>query len=259
MEYLNKKRLFENDIIDDNDKKSLLELVEKTVLNILIYKFNKNIENKSIEIRNEITAPNRNFYFGNEIDNLYIMDLQIIQIIFKKFIGKRIPDSIKNIIKGYQDNISKYKNTFLSDIFYKVIPLIKKVLIVQKQSIEFETCYKKEENNRRELKVEIINKTILILDDIHYIEDDNEKKGNKKIKAKAKTIKIDNINKIIKTKLEDYFLRKASHFINELIINTIQERIIDLYNNRIITNYFKDHRNELVFIDCKEIKQDIKA
>ena len=119
---LNKNRLFTNHIIDNNDKKYLFDLFEKTVLNIIITKFKTDIENKSNEIRKEIFTQNRQFSFGNEIDSLYIMNLQIIQTIFKKFIGKRLPDSIKNIIKGYQDNISINKKVFLSDIFYKIIP-----------------------------------------------------------------------------------------------------------------------------------------
>ena len=259
---LNKNRLFTNHIIDNNDKKYLFDLFEKTVLNIIITKFKTDIENKSNEIRKEIFTQNRQFSFGNEIDSLYIMNLQIIQTIFKKFIGKRLPDSIKNIIKGYQDNISINKKVFLSDIFYKIIPIIKNILVAQKQSFEFETCYKKEENNRRQLKIEIINKTILILNELKYIDDNDngKKKGDKNIKVKS--MKIDSINTIIQTKLEDYFLRKASQYINELIINTLQEKIIDVYSNRIITNYFKNHRNELVFIDCKEckeIKKDNKA
>ena len=256
VEYLNYKILFTNYIIDvgkngtcnDSEKKYLFDLFEKTVLNIIINKYEKGVENKSNEIKNSLIS-NRNFSFGNEIDNLYIMNLQIVQSIFKKFLGKRIPDTIKNVIKGYQDKISKTKNSFLSDIFYKVIPLIKKILYTQKQLIVKDTNYG---DNKRKLKIDIIDKTISLIDELDYIDDSEENSKGKIIKVKS--MKIDNINKIIKTKLEDYFLRKASLFINELIIDTIKETIMDLYNIRIITNYFKNHDYELVFIDCKEIK-----
>ena len=48
------------------------------------------------------------------------MNLQIVQSIFKKFLGKRIPDTIKNVIKGYQDKISKKKIRFYQIYFIKL-------------------------------------------------------------------------------------------------------------------------------------------
>ena len=249
VEYLNYKILFSNHIfeISTNNDSYLFDLCEKTVLNIIIHKYKVDIEKKSNEIRNEIFSPN-NFSFGNEIDNLYIMNLQIIQSIFKKFIGKRIPDSIKIVIKGYQDNISKRKNVFLSEIFDKIIPWIKTILYNKKNLIPSLTFY---DEKNKQLKIDIIDTTLILLDQISY-DGDNEKKGKKIFKVKS--MKIDSLNQIIKTKLEDFFLRKACYFINEVIINAIEEKIIDLYSIRIITNYFKNHKKELVFIDCKGIK-----
>lgn len=108
-------------------------------------------------------------------------------------------------------------------------------------------------DENEDIKKEIMNK---IIPSLNYKEDNKKEKDNNI--NKVNSIKKDSINTIIITKLEDYLLQTSCCFINELITSTITERIIELYNIRIIHNYYTEHNNEYVFIDCKEKNKILK-
>ena len=251
---LNYKRLFENFIINtDNisnnkDKKCLFDLVEKTVLNIIINKYKADKEKKSKEKINEIIAQKRKCSFGNKIDYLYIMNFQEVQSIFKDLLDlseediKLYRNFIKHLLKDYQQDIIEVKDTFLSNVFNKIVEQQNLKSIIEDDNSDAN-------DDIKQLRKEIMN---AIRKSLSYKED-NKKKGNQNI-YKVNSIKIDSINKIIITKLEDYLLQTSCCFINELITSSITERIIELYNIRIIHNYYTEHNNEYVFINCKEKK-----
>ena len=237
---LNYIRLFSNYIIDTNnnstsnssDKKILFNLVEKTVLNILINKYKKDKETKSNKIIDGINTHNPKFSFGNKIDYLYIMNYQEVKSIFKELLGEEILDKnknysefIKQLLKSYQKDIIEVKNTFLSDVFNKIInphnlqEIVKEITFNEKDEI-------------KKLINEVMNK---IISNLSYKSDNSNK--------------IDSINKMINIKLEDYLLQSSCSFINELITNTLKEGIIKIYAISIIKNYYEIHNKEYVFID----------
>ena len=97
--------LFDTHILDINNMNGesgktnnnlILNLLEKSFLNILIKDNEINEENISKEIL-EFISPRLNFLFGNNVNNLYNLNKQIIPIILKKllFNNSVIPNHIK--------------------------------------------------------------------------------------------------------------------------------------------------------------------
>ena len=177
------------------------------------------------------------------------MNYQEVKSIFKELLGEEILDKnknyskfIKQLLKSYQKDIIEVKNTFLSDVFNKIISrqnlqeIIKEITFNEKDEI-------------KKLTNEIMNK---IISNLSYKSDNNKMKDEKINEVNSK--KIDSINKMINIKLEDYLLQSSCSFINELITNTLKERIIEIYTIRIIKNYYDIHNKEYVFINCKEKK-----
>ena len=63
----------------------------------------------------------------------------------------------------------------------------------------------------------------------------------------------DDINTKIRIKFDDYLLKNSSIFINELIINTIKDRKIEIYNNKIMKYYFGIYKNDLILSEKDKI------
>ena len=160
------------------------------------------------------------------------MNYQEVKSIFKELLGEEILDKnknyskfIKQLLKSYQKDIIEVKNTFLSDVFNKIISphnlqeIIKEITFNEKDEI-------------KKLINEVMNK---IISNLRYKSDNYNK--------------IDSINKMINIKLEDYLLQSSYSFINELITNTLKEGIIKIYAISIIKNYYEIHNKEYVFID----------
>lgn len=103
-----------------------------------------------------------------------------------------------------------------------------------------------EEKNKYNLLIEIFQQSLRLIDDLKFIKDNNKKKVKKN-----KPINIQSIEERIITILEDDFLNKSSIFINELIINTLKDKIINFYNITVVRDYFYFHRKELVFVENK--------
>ena len=102
-------------------------------------------------------------------------------------------------------------------------------------------------------------------------EEDNEKKEEKETKkekekekkkekqkqiekmAKVNSIGEDDINKQFRIKFDDYLLKNTSIFINELIINNIKDKKIELYENEIYQYYFGIYKNDLILSEKDKI------
>ena len=236
-----------NKEIEDNFKKYLFNLLEKTLMNILIKDNEFKEDNKSKEVLN-IILPRLNFIFGNKINNFYNLNKQIIAAIFRKYIFNNgsLPDSIK---KKYRQILKDYQK-----------------YLIQKQKISFSefldkngndffedkiTNNKKEEESLKKLKKEMISYLKKVNDDND--EENSTNKGEKKKleekpkkRMKVNTYCYGDLNEKIKQMFDDYFLNKSSHFINEFIINSIKEANIKYFNLRIMEHYFNFHKGDYI-------------
>ena len=235
--------LFDSHILDINNMNDesgktnnnlILNLLEKSFLNILIKDNEINEENKSKEIL-DLISPRLNFIFGNNLDNLYNLNKQIIPIILKKllFNNSDIPNHIKKkysqILKDYQNYLINKRNESFSEF-------------LKKNGNEFieneDTKDKKEEKFLNKMNKEMIE----------YLENKNQTNHKKKKKLEDITFCFDNLDEKIKQMFDDFFLKKSSLFINELFINEIKETRINYYNNRIIEFYFHFQKGDFIMI-----------
>ena len=237
-------------------KKPFLNLIEKTCLNILIKNHEIENNNKSKEIINFIEAKIDNFSFGNKIMNLAIMNNQITQFIFKKFFfEKKLANSIKKISKeflqNYQTFLENRKNSFFSSIFLNVKNQM--LMKMREKKMGYIDKIKELDNSQQDkikeinLYIELNDIIILSINKIAIFEDKKEKSTDQYYEILSLNSKrLDDLNEIIQTYLEDYYLKKSSIFINEILTNTLRETITYNYTIRLIRDYFVC-KNELVF------------
>ena len=251
-EETNEKKTDNNEINEDDKKKPILTLIDKTILNIVINYHEEIIKIKSKQILDKVLSQT-NFNFGNNISDLFVFNVQVNNIIFKQFLfPEKVPISVKKKNKQLLQNFQKYlenrKNTYFSNVLEKRDEIKKHYF---DKIIQFEDKMKstkdEEEKNKYNLLIEIFQQSLRLIDDLKFIKDNNNKKKVKK----NKPINIQSIEERIITILEDDFLNKSSIFINELIINTLKDKIINFYNITVVRDYFYFHRKELVFVENK--------
>ena len=225
-----------------NSKEYFMNLIEKTILNLLVKDKQSQIENKAKKVL-ETIMPRINFKFGNKIKNLAVLNDQIIKIVFKKFLFENnLPNSVqikyKKMLKDYQKHMENREKSYFSEFLSKYSKVGKKNANKDKDEI---------------LKNKILEKMIIYIDKMTN-EDDEQNKNNEEIKGKKnKSMKKneareDDINKKMQLMFEDYFLKNSSIFINELIVNTIKEMIINHYNSGIIQYYIDIYKKEYIII-----------
>lgn len=252
-------------------KEYFISLMEKSILNILIKDNENKMDKKEKEILNNV-LPRIKFSYGNKIKQLSNLNNQIIQSIFKQFLfQKKVPDSVKQkyrkLIHNYQDYLENKKKSSFSSFMRKNNNeiILKKRNDINKRCIEI----KNKNNNKNDIdKVDLLNKIdsqmIKYIDEIKYDSDDEDKKKKDKEKEKDKkpkfikvtTAEEEDRNNNLKIIFEDYFLNRASNFINELIINYIKEANIDNYNVFIIQYYISLYKNDYYIVN--EIEKEEK-
>ena len=102
----------------------LMRLIEKTVLNMIFTNYRINIENKAKDILSNCVMRKINFSFGNKISNFFILNKQIMPIIFKQFLNlKKLPDYIqtnyKKFLRDYQTYLEDKENSYFSEFISK--------------------------------------------------------------------------------------------------------------------------------------------
>lgn len=239
-----------NEEIEKNKIKSkeyFMRLIEKTTLNLLVIDNQTQLENKAKKVL-DIILPRIDFEFGNKIKSLAVFNNQIIQIAFKKFLfEKNLPNSVqikyKKMLKNYQKYMENREKSYFSEFLSKY------------------GKYKKNKNGDKEeiLNNKILEKMILYIKENTFECEDNEqekKKNKEEVKVKVKKNKMMKVNEVrendISAKMqimfEDYFLKTSSIFINELIVNSIKEMIINQYNSGIIQYYIDIYKKEYIII-----------
>ena len=227
-----------NDKIE-KDKKQFNEffmrLIEKTVLNIIFTNYRINIENKAKDILSSYVMPRINFSFGNKISNFYILNKQIMPIIFKQFLNlKKLPNYIqtnyKKFLHDYHTYLEEQENSYFSEF-------------ISKNSKELK---KKSKNKDDKLDNKLLYNMFSFMSENEKNKDD--KKENKKKMIKVNSVCEDDLDAKVKIAFEDYFLNRSSIFINESIINTIKEMKINYYNKKISHYYIKKYKKEEIII-----------
>ena len=264
---LSYSKLFSNHIIDSNDlnekaKEYILNLIEKTIINILIKNNKFNLEEKVKNIK-EISLK-KTVCFGNKINNLSILNIQIFDHIFKQFlIGDIVPNSLR---KKYKEILHIYQNYLESRaISYYSLLLSKNIedLIIKYRNLLknignnlINKNLEKDKEDQAKLLYEIYSSLILFMNEMEFdFEDEDDKESKKKSKNNDMLKKVnssceDDIGRKIKILFDDYFLKRASNFINELIIDIIKDIQINNYNDKSRDFYIGNHiKKEYVFKD----------
>jgi len=262
----NNNYIIENHIIDikeiieqykknnENIKEYFINLIEKSILNILIKDNEFKLEDKSKGIL-DIILPRINFAFGNTINNLSNLNSQIIYIIFKEFLfEKEIPKSVKKkyikLLHNYQKYLENRQNIYFSILLLKNNSVLKSLYRNMNNKINYKLINNdfknKEEEEKGKLIQEINNKTILFINEVKIINDDKKENKTKNITIKYSCG--DDINIIMKNIFDDYFLKNSSIFINEIIVNMIKEISIIFLKKEIIKYYINLYKNEYIFV-----------
>ena len=205
---------------------------------------------------------NGNYDSIEDIIHKYLKDfnIQMFDIIFKKLLfGNDLPNSARNeykeILKIYQKFFKNRENTYYSQLLkenndYLIIYYRNNLEILGKDLIN-EKC---QDKDKKKLLYEIYSSLILFINEIEfYFEDDDDE--SEKTKKKNNKIKVnysfgDEMGKKIKILFDDYFLKKSSIFINELIIDALKDIKIDKYNDESRDFYIDNKmKKEYVFDD----------
>lgn len=265
-EKFNYSKLFSNHIIesDNLNEKFILNLIEKTIINILIKNNEFVLEEKAINIK-EISQK-KYFCFGNKINNLSILDIQMLDYIFKKFLlANNIPNSIrkkyKNILHMYQEYLENHSKSYYSMLLSKNNDclIIKYRNILKKLGEKMNKKIQDPDKDKEKLLYEIYSSIILFINELEFDfedEDDNDSKKNSKNNGVLNNVISsfgDDIGMKLKILFDDFLMKKASNFINELVIDNIRDIIINNYNVKSRDFYIENHKKEeYVFEDYFE-------
>ena len=260
---LNYSDLFSNHIFYDNKlnektKEYFLNLIEKSIINILIKNNKFNIEKIAKEIKEK--SQQRHFCFGNKIKYLKVFNIQMLEQIFKELLfGNDLPKSARNkfkeILDIYQKCLENHENSYYSQLLIEnndnLIINYRKELKKLGEALINEKC---KDKDKTKLLYEIYSSIILFINEMEfYFEDDDDE--SEKTKKKNNKIKVnysfgDEMGKKIKILFDDYFLKKSSIFINELIIDALKDIKIDKYNDESRDFYIDNKmKKEYVFDD----------
>ena len=255
---------FNNHIIDFNqignnvEKEYYLCLIEKSIFNILMKDNEFKVENKSKEILDEILRRTTKFLFGNKITYLANLNKQIILYTFKNllFDKNNVPDLVKE--KSYEllQNYQKYLENRKKSSFSIFMSKNNNEIILELRKKINDRNLKKLDKDKEEIELsdEIDKYLILYINEMKFDNDEEDKK-TKKTKKSAQEEKI--IDEL-KIKFEDYYLNRASVFINELVLNYIKETKIDYYNVFIIKYYIGLYKNDC-YIENEKKEEKEKA
>ena len=174
------------------------------------------------------------------------MNKQINNIIFKAFLfpNNKVPCYVrkknKKLLESFQTQLEGFKNTYFTDVANKG-----QIISIYLDKIKkLKEAKDPKEKNKFEFLIEIYEKAIESINNINIFKNDSDKKKNK-----DRTLHIQSIHEIIRTMLEDDYLKKSSICINKLIIELLKDKIIYNYNYRVIKDYYVGHLNDFVFLE----------
>ena len=250
---------FDSIVIEINNEKNnqnndIICLIEKSIYNLLIKKYEVMITNESKQAFENVKKKIK-FYSGNKIDNINILIGQflkkIISILISK--GKNISDFAKEkcyeLMNKYKEYLILYKDKYLNE-FVKLVGdnYITKI----KDGISKRNTLSNQADALTDNQMEILE----ILDEIEHSNIDfiEQIDLSKKDKPQNNEKNEDDFNTKIKKKFDDYYIEKAAFHIIKLVTIIIKESFIKYYKLSIIMWHMGFHKNEKILL--KKIKED---
>ena len=249
---------FDSIVIDFNEKNNkdndIICLIEKSLYNILIKKYEIMITNESKEAFEKV-RKNIKFQSGNKIDNINILIGQFLKKIFSILIfnGKNISDFAKQksneLMNKYKEHLKLYEEKYLNDFVKKIgdnyINKIKDGISKRNTLSNKANMLTNDQMESLEILDEIEHSSIDFIDQIDL---------NKKEEPKNDKINENDFNTKIKIKFNDYYIEKAAIHIIQLVTIIIKETFIKYYKLCIIMWHIGVHKNEEILL--KQIKED---
>ena len=202
--------------------------------------YEKKIEKKSSDIKNNIDGKINNFTSGNKISNITILNTSIIQnsIIFKMLeepLTKSIKSKVKELLQNFQKFIDKETTENLPYFFSSC--LSESLMEYKKENLGTEENSEEDDVNMKEE----INKYML-----NFILKKKQETGN----VKKKNIKVgggqeDPLYQQIQKIYFDNLIKIVSKFINNKITEEFSKLMIQIFNET-VNNYDETIKNKVM-------------
>ena len=248
---------FDRFVIDfneiNNKDNDIICLIEKSLYNILIKKYEIMITNESKEAFEKVRTVIK-FQSGNKIDNINILIGQFLKKIISILIfkGKNISDFAKlkcnELMNKYKEHLKQYEEIYLNDFVKKIGDnYINKIKdgISKRNTLSNQANLTNNQMETLEILDEIEHSSIDFIDQIDLSKKDVPK-DNKKNE--------NDFNTKIKIKFNDYYIEKAAIHIIKLVTVIIKETFIKYYQLSIIMWHIGFHKNEEILL--KQIKEN---
>ena len=202
--------------------------------------YEKKIEKKNSDIKNNINGKINNFTSGNKISNITILNTSIIQnsIIFKMLeepLTKNIKSKVKELLQNFQKFIDKETTENLPYFFSSC--LSESLMEYKKENLGTEENNEEDDVNMKEE----INKYML-----NFILKKKQETGN----VKKKNIKVgggqeDPLYQQIQKIYFDNLIKIVSKFINNKITEEFSKLMIQIFNET-VNNYDETIKNKVM-------------
>ena len=250
---------FNNGLIDINEinnqeNNAIINLIDKSLFNILIKKYEVHITKETKEVLDKVLKMIK-FDSGNNIDNIHILIGQFFKKIFSAllFKDKTVSNFTKfksqDLLNKYKEYLKSYEESYFSEFLKKTgndyIDIIKERINKRNIKLNQKQNLSDEEKEKMEMLDELDHFAIDFIEEIDI---------NKKEKPKDDKKNENDFNTQLKIKFNDLFLEKASIYIIELVVLFIKENFIKYYKLSAIRRYLNISHDEKNFIN--EIKED---
>ena len=232
---------FEIEFNEKNNKenKHIINLIEKSIINILIKQYEIFMNNKTEKVLENIFKSLK-FDSGNKIDNINILTGQFLKKIFsillfqEKNISPFAKSKIKELLNKYKEYLKSYEESYFSEFVKKggdeYISKIKESINKRNTNLNKKQNLTEEERENMEILDELEHCKIDFIEAIDI---------NKKEKPKDDQVNEDDFNSKLKIKFNDYYIENASKYIIELVVLFIKNAFIKCYKICSITKLYE--------------------
>ena len=225
--------------INNKESKHIINLIEKSIINILIKQYEIFMNNKTQKVLENIFKSLK-FDSGNKIDNINILTGQFLKKIFSTLIFKEknispfAKSKIKELLNKYKEYLKSYEESYFSEFVKKggdeYISKIKESINKRNTNLNKKKNLTEEERENMEILDELEHCKIDFIEAIDI---------NKKEKPKDDQVNEDDFNSKLKTKFNDYYIENASKYIIELVVLFIKNAFIKCYKIFSITKLYE--------------------
>jgi len=225
--------------INNKENKHIINLIEKSIINILIKQYKIFMNNKTQKVLENIFKSLK-FDSGNKIDNINILTGQFLKKIFsillfkEKNISPFAKAKIKELLNKYKEYLKSYEESYFSEFVKKggdeYISKIKESINKRNTNLNKKQNLTEEERENMEILDELEHCKIDFIEAIDI---------NKKEKPKDDQVNEDDFNSKLKIKFNDYYIENASKYIIELVVLFIKNAFIKCYKICSITKLYE--------------------